>query len=114
MDETLADIKGKLAQHGVDIHPSGELVHRHLDTSQPYRTMVLDQVVKGWEPPYCIHGYAPCLVCNAECYLGSETVKIALEDQVVTICVACATKHLIDYEQSDHIRDHLRADGIHD
>ena len=106
-----ADIKAAAAAAGRTIAPDSTMTVRSLE-STTNSVVVLDRVVAGYEPDYCIHGYATCACCQHVVYLGSETADLAINGSV-PVCRECANEHFSDLIPATQVQDHKTADGPH-
>lgn len=116
-DFTPADLKAILAQHGQTMHPKATM--RTVEKPKPGSSgalIVLERVVKGVTPEYCVHGYASCYNCDKLCWLGHETSKVVNDGKAFPVCIECATVVIPpEYRKATgHVRDHRRADGPHE
>ena len=76
--------------------------------------VVLDRVVPGIEPDYCIHGRATCVTCKEWVWLGSNTVQAVTNREVLPMCMECARAHIPPtVRATTNLTDHRRADGPH-
>jgi len=81
-----------------------------------YSIVVLDRIVEGETPSYCIHGRATCMgECGEWVWLGSETVNTVRSGASIPLCRQCAATMIPPESRMPvgHIDDHRRADGPH-
>jgi hypothetical protein len=86
------------------------------ETASGYNVIVLERIVEGETPDYCVHGRATCMGnCGEWVWLGSETVKVVQKGDHMPLCRECAAVMLPVGKQMPigHIDDHRRADGPH-
>lgn len=82
--------------------------------------IVLDRVVEGVTPEYCLHGSAQCVRCHNWVHLGHETSKVVQSGQAHPVCMECVHELVAsgewpaDQKPSSHVQDHRRADGPHE
>lgn len=80
-----------------------------------WQIVVLERIVAGEVPDYCIHGRVQCHRCELWCYLGDRTHELVKAGETVPMCVECATEigvHLHGAPKAN-VGDHRRADGPH-
>lgn len=79
--------------------------------------IVLERIVEGVDPDYCIHGRCTCRNCDHWCWLGDETHKIVETGEVMPLCKECATVMIppdaVKVGPIERANDHRRADGPH-
>lgn len=82
--------------------------------------VLLDRIVEGVTPQYCLHGSAQCVRCREWVHLGHETSKVVSSHEALPLCMDCAREMVASGEVSkdqvaaDAVHDHLRADGPHE
>lgn len=54
--------------------------------------VVLERIVEGETPDYCIHGKVTCHRCEAWCWLGANTYAEVIKGDTAPMCVECATE----------------------
>lgn len=109
-----ADLKAELARLGQTLKPDAAMHVLPPPTGDRHDVVLLERVVEGAVPEYCIHGYVNCVHCRRLCWLGSETVKLVRKRGMYPLCLDCANE-LVPKDQrvAAHIVDHRRPDGPH-
>lgn len=80
-----------------------------------WTVVVVDRIVDGEQPDYCVHGKVTCHRCEHWCWLGDKTYETVITGEVAPMCVECATEigvHLHGVP-IQNVGDHLRKDGPH-
>lgn len=80
--------------------------------------VLLDRVVFGVTPAYCLHGRAACVRCRNWCHLGHETERMVTTGEALPLCMACALELrnsgvLPARPASGRVHDHRRSAGPH-
>lgn len=57
-----------------------------------WRILVLERIVEGVTPEYCIHGKVTCHRCEAWCWLGERTYADVIKGDTAPMCMECATE----------------------
>lgn len=110
-----ADMKAELARLGQTLRPDAVMSVLPPPEGDRTNVVLLERVVEGVEPEYCIHGYVSCVHCRHLCWLGSETEKLVRRRGTYPLCLDCARKLVTrDQRVAAHIADHRRVDGPHD
>jgi len=69
--------------------------------------IVLDRIVFGVVPEYCVHGRVQCYWCQEWCWLGSETYEVVMSGDAAPMCIDCATRLLPPGSRpKDTLHDH--------
>lgn len=109
------EVKAELAKLGQTLHPSASLgMYRKPGPHERVGVVLLDRVVEGVTPDYCTHGYISCVQCSHLCWMGDETAKALTAGGIYPLCLDCAPDVIpADAKFTEHLDDHLRADGPH-
>lgn len=83
--------------------------------------IVLERIVDGVTPDYCIHGKVTCWWCEKWCWLGDNSHQLVSSGDVTPMCKECANEAWATAEAQGAKRprpitnamDHRRADGPH-
>jgi hypothetical protein len=81
----------------------------------PHRIIILDRVVEGTVPEYCVHGRTMCMRCRNWCWLGDETKKLVSAGDASPLCMQCAAEVVPPQHVAPiaRVADHRRIDGPH-
>ena len=58
--------------------------------ADPTRAVVVEQIVPGTDPDYCVHGRTRCMRCDHWCWLSPDTFPIVSSGSATPLCVECA------------------------
>jgi hypothetical protein len=82
--------------------------------SEGQTVVVLEVVIPGVTPDYCVHGKATCMGCDEWVWLGDKTFEVVRSGAAAPLCEPCALRLIPpDAELVDRIHNHRRADGPH-
>lgn len=68
--------------------------------------VLLDRVVPGLTPGYCVHGGVTCVGCGLWAWLGSATAELVSSGRAAPLCLHCARELGPDVRLADHVEDH--------
>jgi hypothetical protein len=91
-----------------------------MSEQQGSAVVLLDRIVEGVTPEYCLHGSAQCVRCREWVHLGHETSKVVSTHQALPLCMDCVQQMIAsgewpkDQAPDQRVQDHRRADGPHE
>jgi hypothetical protein len=100
-----------------ELGTSIEFVQVRLKVKDDGRLMgvvVLDRIVPGVTPDYCIHGRTVCILCQQAVWLGNNTLK-QVRAGYGPVCLTCARSGILGRATpAGNVADNKRENGPHE